>query len=198
MAEIKSTMELVMEKLARMEKAAPDEIQGEEYEKEGMRRAAEYLRGEGAGLEEALAGRNELERLHLRRGMGRVFLRHILLPRDEEQVLSMEKAMAGLLELGKGRQDLAGMFEDMKNITGRYTQHRKQLRKQLEEAFEGQMAQMERTVAQQTGVSMRLAPAQHPKFQEEWQRLQDDLKEQYGRALDQYKQVIEERLSDGR
>jgi hypothetical protein len=37
---------------------------------------------------------------------------------------------------------------------------------------------------------MKLKPAQHPKFQEELQRAMDDLNGQYGRAIDQHKQLV--------
>jgi hypothetical protein len=37
---------------------------------------------------------------------------------------------------------------------------------------------------------MKLQPAQHPKFQEEWNRLKVELNNQYGRALEQHKQML--------
>ena len=60
--------------------------------------------------------------------------------------------------------------------------------------FEQQMQMMEQNLAKQTGMQMKLAPSQHPKFQEEWLKVQTELDGQYGKAIDQYKGLIEQRL----
>ena len=46
MAEIKSTLEKVMERAASMGHATKDEMQAEELVKDGMRMAADYLKGQ--------------------------------------------------------------------------------------------------------------------------------------------------------
>jgi len=53
---------------------------------------------------------------------------------------------------------------------------------------------MEQSVARQTGVKVRLDASQHPKFQEQWQKVQVDLNGQYGRALEQHKALLKQRL----
>jgi predicted secreted hydrolase len=57
------------------------------------------------------------------------------------------------------------------------------------------MEMMEKNLARQTGVAMKLQPSQHPKFQEEWVRVQSQLDDQYGRALGQLKELVEQRLT---
>ena len=103
--------------------------------------------------------------------------------------------MQGLVELGQGSGDLLSIFSDMKSILDRYSEHKKQLKQQLEEQFSQQMNMMEQDLAKKTGVSMKLEPSQHPKFAEEWLKLRGQLNEQYGQALDQYKQHIEQQLT---
>jgi hypothetical protein len=56
------------------------------------------------------------------------------------------------------------------------------------------MALMEQNLAKQTGQAMKLQPSQHPKFQEEWARIQGQLNEQYGQALKQLKDLVENHL----
>jgi hypothetical protein len=131
----------------------------------------------------------------MRQGMATALLRNIVMPRGDEQIRDASRAMEGLLAIGRGRRDLADMFTDMQNILSRYLDHRKQLREQLETAFAQQMEQMERSLAKQTGVAMKLSPSQHPKFKEEWERLQKELDDQYGRAIRQYKDAIVQRLT---
>lgn len=191
--EIKSTMEKVMERLAAMDAAgsgAAVDHGGEERQREGMRRAAAYLRGEQSDLATLLAAAPEGERDDLRKGMARTLLRNIFLPREEEQLQPAEAAMAGLLQLAGSGGELLQAMGEMKKILEQYLAHGRQLRQQLADQFAQQMAAMEGNMARQTGVNMQLSPEQHPKFQEEWQRIQDELDSQYGRALSQYKEQL--------
>ena len=195
MAEIKSTMEKVMERAARMGAAPATDFDAEEKVKEGMRLAAAYFRGESVELGRQIAEAGEAARRHLQKGVVQTMLRNIFLPRDAEQVKQAEKAMEGLVAVGQSSGELLMVFGEMKKILDHYLQHRDQLKQQLEGQFARQMEMMEKTLAQQTGMAMKLNPAQHPKFQEEWQRLQGELNQQYGRALDQHKQLVEQRLA---
>jgi hypothetical protein len=124
MAEIKSTLEKVLERAASMGHASQEEIQAEERVKEGMRMAADYLQGKEvdfSGVLEA-AGGSAL----VKKGLVQVFLRNITLPRDDDKQRA-EKAMQGLLELAGGSGDLESIFRDMKGILEHYVQHKKEI-----------------------------------------------------------------------
>jgi hypothetical protein len=192
MAEIKSTLEKVMERAASMGRASQEEIQTEERTKEGMRMAADYLQGKEvdfSGIMEA-TGVSAL----VKKGLVQVFLRNITLPRDDEKQRA-EKAMQGLLELAKGSGDLESVFRDMKGILEHYQQHKKEVHQQVEDAFR---QQMEQALAQQTGqkgLGMKMDPMMHPKFQEEWSRVKSDLDGQYNNVLQQHKELVAQRFS---
>jgi len=191
MAEIKSTLEKVMERAASMGHASQDEIATEERVKDGMRMAADYLRGEDVDFSDALeqTGSSVL----IKRGLVQAFLRNITLPRDDDQQRT-ERAIQGLLALGKGSGDLMSIFKDMKGILDHYQQHKKEILQQVEEAFR---QQMEQAMAQQTGqagLGMKVDPKLHPKFQEEWSRVKSDLDTQYNQALDQHKDLVAQRF----
>lgn len=194
MAEIKSTMDLVMEKLARMDLQDAPDLDKEERMREGMRLAAEFLRGEKEDLAASLAAAEAGRQGGLRSGMAQALLRNIVLPRNDELKIAARRAMDGLLAIAGGSGDIQAMLQDVGNILQRYGDHRKQMRSQLEQAFAQQMDQLEDNLARQTGVSMKLQPSQHPKFQEEWQHMVGELDEQYGRAIEQYRAEIRRRL----
>ena len=194
MAEIKSTLEMVMERAAKMGMATKEEIKAGETKHEGMKHAALFLREEGADLGKVLMEQPPEEQTVIRNGMVSTLLRNIVLPREAEQQKNSEKALQGLLQVSQGDSELAATFGDMKSIVERYIEHRNQLRKQLEDQFAQQMQAMEQNLANQTGMQTKLAPSQHPKFQEEWMKLQTELDGQYGKAIDQYKGLIEQRL----
>lgn len=192
MAEIKSTLEKVMERAASMGRASQEEIQTEERMKEGMRMAADYIQGKEvdfSGILEA-TGVSAL----VKKGLVQVFLRNITLPRDDEKQRA-EKAMQGLLELAKGSGDLESVFREMKGILEHYQQHKKEIHQQVEDAFR---QQMEQALAQQTGqkgLGMKMDPRTHPKFQEEWSKVKSDLDGQYNQVLQQHKELVAQSFS---
>jgi hypothetical protein len=191
MAEIKSTLEKVLERAASMGQASKEELASEETQKQGMRLAADYLQGKTAdlsGSHEAI----ETEPL-FRKGLVEIFLRNIILPRDEDQQRT-DRAIQGLLELGQNSGELVTVFSEMKQILDHYLQHKKDIRSQVEEAFR---QQMEQALAQQTGQEgqgMKVDPSSHPKFQEEWTRIMGELDEQYSQALNQHKNLVAQKF----
>ena len=192
MAEIKSTLEKVMERAASMGRASQEEIQSEERVKEGMRMAADYLQGKEvdfSGILEA-TGVSAL----VKKGLVQVFLRNITLPRDDEGQRA-EKAMQGLLELAKGSGDLVSVFRDMKGILEHYQQHKKEIHQQVEDAFRQQMEQALTQQTGQKGQGMKVDPRMHPKFQEEWSKVKADLDGQYNQVLQQHKELVAQRFS---
>ncbi len=195
MAEIKSTMERVMERLAAMDAAAGQaEPLADDTGKAGMRLAAGFLRGEATDFAAALAAQPERLRHYFRVGVVRTLLRNIVLPREAGQQRLAELAMQGLLVVGQEDGELVAVFGELKTVLDRYFEHRRQLRQQLVEHFAQQMGVMEQNLAAQTGVAMKLQPEQHPKFAGEWQRVLDELNGQYGRALNQYKELVQQRF----
>lgn len=194
MAEIRSTLDMVLERAARMEAEAGDTPNNDEKIQGGMKTAALYMRGENIDLVADLNNYPDIDRPFGQKGLVKSFLRNIILPREEDDQAGSNRAMQGLLEVGQGVGDLLSLFSDMKSILDRYIEHKAQLKQQLEEQFAQQIEMMEQNMAQQTGVSMKLEPAQHPKFAEEWQKLNGQLNEQYGQALTQYKEQVEQHL----
>ena len=191
MAEIRSTMDMVLERAAKMSESA-QAGSDDEGKREGMRLGAGYLRGEEINLSQTLDKYEGAEKAAMLRGIIQALLRNIVLPREKENQAGCEKAMQGLIEVGRGNSELIGIISEMKSFLDRYLDHKEQLMKQLEDSFAQQMGQLEQNLAQQTGMQMNLQPSQHPKFAEEWQRLSGELNDQYGQAMEQHKKMIEQ------
>ena len=191
MAEIKSTMDMVMERAARMEATSSDvKTGGGETERLGMRAAAAFLRQE-----------QDLASALFRGGAAQALLRNIVLPRDKDDKADIERAMQGLLDLGQDGQldDLTAIVGEIKTIVDRFLDHRDQLRQQLEDQFAQQMAMMGGAGAEGmagAGAAAGLPPDRHPKFAEEWIKLKDQLNEQYNQAMAQHKTLVEHRLAN--
>ena len=192
MAEIKSTIEKVMERAAAMGRATREEIAAEEGVKEGMRMGADYLQDKEVDFSGALEPAPAA--VLVKKGLVQVFLRNIVLPRDNNDLQRVEKAMQGILEVGGRRADLIALFSDMKRLLEQYQQHRKDVRRQVEDAFR---QQLERAMAQQTGqagLGMKIDPALHPKFQEEWSRVKANIDAQFNNALEQLKHLVAQKF----
>jgi hypothetical protein len=188
--EIRSTMEMVLKRAAEMTASTNDSLLEEKRVKDGMRLAAAFLRGENVSLTENNETTPANNQRSMLKGIVQSLLRNIFLPREDDQKNTVEKAMHGLVEISHGDRQLLGVFGEMKKITDGYLQHRDQLKAQLEQQFARQMEMMEQNLARQTGVAMKLQPSQHPKFQEEWARLKEELNDQYANALEQLKEMV--------
>lgn len=186
MAGIKSTMDLVMERAARMGMATPDEMRHEECLKKGMQTTAEYLNGTKPSLLEMLGAYDQSEQTAIRKGMLASLLRNLFLPREEEGIKRIERAVRGIVELNQGGGDIAALCQELQTIASQYGQHRKQLYEQLKEQMRMQIEQMLMRKGLKTD-GMKIDPTMEPQFKEQWARLEMDLDTQYGQALEQFK-----------
>ncbi|MCI5167816.1 MAG: hypothetical protein D3903_17435 [Candidatus Electrothrix sp. GM3_4] len=197
MAEIKSTMDLVMERAARMGRASDEELQQEDQRKEGMKLAAEFLDGKVESLMTALAELPQEKQVGIRSGMVETLLRNIFLHRDEIGKERTEKAAQGIREISGDAGEVGNICAEMQNILGQYNQHREQLHQQLEEQirmqYEQIMVQQDQQAGMQGGAS--LEQTLEAKVDEELGKMEAELAEQYNQALEQYKGAIRERLN---
>ncbi len=194
MAEIKSTMDLVMERAARMGKASGEEIRQSEARTRGMHLTADYLDGKSARLLEALEREEAALQMAIRQGMVESLLRNIFLARDDVQLERVARAGQGIVELAGNARDVASICQEIRHILDGYARHREQLRLQLE----GQVrAQYEQALAQQMGEQageLNIDPALQPRVKEEWSRIEAELDSQYMQALEQHKMTLKQRL----
>lgn len=186
MAGIKSTMDLVMERAARMGTATPDEMRREEDLKAGMQLTAVYLNGKQASLTTLLAEQNEARREPVRKGMLESLLRNVFLPRDEDGTKRIGLALQGVVDLNPDSGDIAALCEEVRTIASQYGQHRTQLYDQLKEQMRVQIEQLLARKGMKADTS-RIDPTMEPQFKDEWARLEADLDRQYGQALEQFK-----------
>lgn len=186
---------MVMERAARMAARSVGEYSSQESERTGMRLAAEYINHTLDDLGQALAGQAATEQMAVRKGMAQALMRNILLPRNETLMATSLRAMQGLLEMEGSAGDMVAICAELKQILEQYTQHKEQIRKQLEDAVRAQLDQKLGEQGSLAGSRMSIDPAMHPMFQKEWVRMKADLDQQYNQALDQRKNMLLERFS---
>ena len=141
MAEIKSTMQMVLERAARMEQQSTSSPLSMDKTKEGMRLAASYMNDTESDLIQLLEQQQAEEQQSIRGGMVQTLLRNILLPRDEALQATSKKALAGLLAISSGQEQIATTCAELVQIIEQYGQHKDQTTEQLETALCNQIQQ---------------------------------------------------------
>lgn len=195
MADIKSTMEMVLARAERLCAETNAEPSADDLIQKGMKAGASIISGQTVNLNEIFLSLTANDTSNFAQGLLRTFYRYIQLPRDEGTpwevaLVALQQTAQELTLPFEAQTQLTGLLDELRSILGRYLQHRQQLEKQLEESFSLQAAQLQQTMSQQTGMRMKITPRQHPKFLEEWQRVQAQLNEQYTNAVEQYKATI--------
>ena len=193
MAEIKSTMEMVLERAAKLAAAAPSSIEDEDLIKTGMRLAAEYLNQQETDLSRLLEAQPPQQQIAIRKGMAQTLLRNIVLPRDAQLQASGKIALRGILLLGGKNSEIHSICQELDQILEQYGQHKEQMTQQLEDAIRAQLEQQQRGQGRKDQSSVN--PAMHPQYREELAKMLTSLNNQYNEAMKQRKEMILQRFS---
>jgi len=195
MAEIRSTLDMVMERAARMAARAEDVPADQEIEQRGMRMVAEFLSGKQSDLTTLLQQETPADQMAIRRGMAKVLVRNIVIPRDELLMESSVTALSGLLDLAGQTGEVESVCNELKQLLEQYSQHKEQIKQQLEDAIRAQLAQQVQEQTEESGDPMAIDPTRHPQYQKEWAQAQANLNDQYTQAFDQRKEILMQRFN---
>ena len=196
MAEIRSTLDMVMERAARMAARAEDIPADKEIEQRGMRLIADFLSGKQSGLTELLEQEVSENQMALRRGMAKALIRNIVIPRDDMLLNSSATALTGLLDLsGETGGEVESVCTELTQLLEQYAQHREQMKTQLEDAIRAQLAQQLQEKTGEAPDPNTIDPTMHPQYQKELAQAQTNLNDQYTQAFDQRKEILMQRFS---
>lgn len=193
MAEIKSTMDLVMERMAKMTANAQPATNDEEIVKEGMRLAADFLGSQSGQILDKLTDAPPQKQQPLFKGAVQTLLRNIVLPRDAILKERSELALTGIMDIAGslGVSAISQVCSELQQILQQYNQHKEQVTKQLEDALKNQLAQQYGSRGVDPG---QIRASMHPKYHDEMARMQQDLNEQYNQAMEQRKEMVLQQL----
>lgn len=188
MAEIKSTMEMVMERAARMAETAPEAVESEDLVKSGMKLAASYIKSGDADFTANLDSHSPEEQVSIKKGMAQTLLRNIVLPRDEDLQTTGQTALQGILTLSQNSGEIQTICQELAQILDQYDQHKEQSTQQLKDALKAQIQQQQMSTGQES--QEEINPAMHPQFNEELGKMMTSLNNQYNDAMNQRKDMI--------
>jgi hypothetical protein len=185
-AEIKSALELALEKAERLGKATQEEIAESQYKEQGCHLAVQYLKGEG-DLEADLKSLPAQVQPAARMAIKEVLLRNIGLPRDGELDPRMVKALEGMLLVASNRKAMERLKTELDQILKNFLQVRNSAYQQLKARFGASVGNMQRALEAQLRQKVRVDVELVPQFQEEWRRFQASLYDQFEPLLEDVK-----------
>jgi len=192
MAEIKSTMEMVLERAAKMSAETVPVTDDESLIKSGMRIAADFLNEKIIDLHRELLEQPAESQILIRKGMAQTLLRNIVLPRTEDLQESGAVAINGILLLAQNSGEIKTMCKELQQIIEQYGQHKEQTVEQLKDALRTQLEQQQMAAGQSSQSTIN--PAMHPQYKEELTKVLTSLNNQYNDAMTQRKEMILSRL----
>lgn len=190
--DIKSAVEIAMEKLGKLGEATDEERLRWKYVPEGEKLAARYLR-EDLNLVTELGQYDESAVRYIKEGAAEILIRNIDLPRNDQARKSNRRAMEGLKTLKKDKASVENVYSKIRHVSSHYKEQGEQQRKQAYQTLKTEFeARLRQALQQQIGpvAGVKIDVERQPQFQEEWRKVLVQLDSQYLKLLDEYRQEL--------
>ena len=188
MSDIKSALEIAMEKVGKLEKATDEERLDWKYVPEGEKLAASYLK-EDCNLAVELGRYEEKARRYIIKGAVNILVRNIKLPKNDLAKRNNRRAMEGLKSLKTDKVAVENVYSKLRRVFSHYVEQGEQQRKQAYETLKTEFeAKVQQAMQQQLGLNtgIKIDVEKQPQFQEEWRQMQTRLDSQYHKLLNDY------------
>lgn len=192
MGDIKSALEIAMEKVKKLDKATDEECLRWKYIPEGEKLGTKYLK-QNCNLVVELGKYEENIVRYVLEGASDILIRSIKLPNNDFIKSNNRKAMDGLKNLKSDKVGVENIFSKIRRIFSHYVGQGEQQRKQAYELLKNDFeTRIQQAIQQQRGslAGIKINVERHPQFQEEWLKTQVQLDAQYLKLLDEYKHEL--------
>ncbi len=186
MAEIKSALELALEKAERYGRATKEDLLKDQHQDKGRQLAVQYLKEEG-DLEAGLAGLPPEAREAAQQAIKEVLVRNISLPREEALDPRAARAMEGLLLVASNKKGMTRLKDEVQQIWQNFLMARNSALQQLKVSFGQQLTNVTRALEAQYGQRLKVDVEHLPQFQEEWRKFEANLIQQFEPILEDRK-----------
>jgi len=192
MGEIKSAIEIAMEKAKGLGEATDEERLKWKYVPEGERLAARYLK-QDCNLVVELSQYDDKIKKYVIEGVADILIRNINLPKSDLAKRANRRAMEGLKIVKSDKASVENVYTKLRRIFEHYGGQGEQQRRQAYESLKVEFeARIKQAIQQQLGsfLGIRIDVERQPQFREEWRKLLLQLDSQYVTLLDEYKQEL--------
>ena len=191
MAEIKSALEIALEKTAGIE-GDKETLKANEYKNDGKRLASRFLSDneEKVDVSGELKSRADAEGRNVKEGFLHTILANLSLPTDDTYPGRIKKLEEGVHHVVKDKKSVSHLFQQIDQFFKQYLQTRDQVGEQLKQQYEPQLREKERQLAKQMGSQIRLTAESDPEYMNLLHKNLARLEEQYSQALVQVKDEL--------
>lgn len=189
MAEIKSALEIALEKAERIGKASPREMQELQWQEEARRLAAEFLREE-IDLEAELKKFPPEAQTALAGQIREIMLRNIVLPREGIVEETVSRALTGMVKIARDKKAAQRILQEIDRIFKSFLQVRQNAMDQLKAQFNVQLDSVKKALEAQMHRQLKIDVEQTPQFQEQWRGFADQLIQQFEPLLEKHKNML--------
>jgi len=192
MGDIKSALEIAMEKIEKLGEPTEEERLKWKYVPQGEKLAAKYLK-EGSNLVAELAQYQENVKRYIVEGASEILIRNISLPKNDIAKRNNRRAMDGLKTLKSDKVSVENVYSRIRNIFNHYAEQGEQQRQQAYQSLKAEFeSRIQQAIQQQLGsfARARIDVEKQPQFHQEWQRLLSQLDSQYLTLLNEYKREL--------
>ncbi|MGO8762782.1 MAG: hypothetical protein ACLP2P_11990 [Desulfobaccales bacterium] len=187
MADIKSALELALEKAEQYGRASKEEMELAQYQDQGRRLAVDFLKGEG-DLEADLKTLPPQTQPAARLAIKEVFLRNLGLPRENAADPRQDRAMEGLLLAADNRKAMAQLQTELEQVLQQFLHFRANALQQLKARFAAGVGQMQQAMEAKYRQPVNVDVERLPQFQEEWLRFKGQLQQQFEPVMENLKE----------
>jgi hypothetical protein len=189
-AEIKSALELALEKAEQYGKASKDDLLQDKFKEQGRQLAVQYLKEEDLNLEKAMAALPPEAQPSARLAMREVFLRNITLPKDETIDPRQNRALEGLMVTASNKKGMTRLKQEVDQLLQQFLMARNSAFQQLKNSFAQTLGNYTRALEAQLKSKVRLEVENLPEFQQEWRKFEGNLMTQFEPLLENRKQQM--------
>ncbi len=192
MGDIKSALEIAMEKVEKLGEATEEERLKWKHVPEGEQLANRYLKDD-CNLVAELSQYQENIRKYIMEGAAEILIRNISLPKNDVAKRSNRKAMDGLKLLKNDKVSVENVYSRIRHIFNHYAEQGEQQRQQAYQSLKTEIeAKLQQAIQQQLGSLARakIDVERQPQFQQEWRKLLTRLDSQYLTLLGEYKREL--------
>lgn len=189
MAEIKSALEIALEKTREVE-ANRESLEANRFGTEGKRAVSKFFSDEEVDLKALLSAYQGKQRKWVREGALQALLANLKLPVDELSLLQAKRTGQGFYALVDDAKRLGKLLAQMEQFLEDFLHERKRVLDAVDQRFAPVLRQKEEQMSRQMGARVRIDPAMDPDYQK---LLRDNLailEDRYSQVLEQVRQEL--------
>ncbi len=190
MSEIKSALELALERTADVE-SDKSSLEAHESRQAGMKLAGKFLDDPSIDVNGEIKKADRPQRSAIKEGFFQVMMSHLALPNQESDLTRLQTVQSGINSVVRDTRMVDGLMDQVIQYLNQYLDTKNQLTERLREQFEPRLRQKEQQIAAQTGRPVRLEPENDPDFAQALTQNMQQLQAQYGQVIDQAKDQLE-------